>query len=94
MVNCWAQEYAARPTAKEIVSLLQSPDCLKLTNTYNTSLRNNVVSTALVVTVEDQQSLWLAHTTDNKYKVAKYGFTNGEYSANLCKVESSIKAIN
>ena len=85
-MNCWAQEYAARPTAQEIVSILQSPDCLKLTNTYNTQLRNSVVSTALVVTVEDQQSLWLACISDNKYKVTKYEFTNTEYSVDLCKV--------
>ena len=86
MVNCWAQEYAARPTAQEIVSILQSPDCLKLTNTYTTELPYSVVSAALVVTVEDQQSLWLAHISDNKYKVAKYEFTNTEYSNDLCKV--------
>ena len=86
-MKCWAQEYAARPTAQEIVSILQSPDCLKLTNTYNTKLPYSAVSAALVVTVEDQQSLWLAHTTtDNKYKVAKYKFTITEYSTDLCKV--------
>ena len=85
-MNCWAQEYADRPTAQEIVSILQSPDCLKLTNTYNTELPYNVVSTALVVTVKGQQSLWLAHISDNKYKVTKYGFINTEYSTDLCKV--------
>jgi len=86
VVNCWAQEYADRPTAQEIVFILQSPDCLKLTNTYNTELPYSVVSTALVVTVEDRQSLWLAHISDNKYKVTKYEFTNTEYSIDLCKV--------
>ena len=86
MVNCWAQEYAARPTAQEIVSILQSPDCLKLTNTYNTELPCSVVSAALVVTVEDQQTLWLAHFNDNRYKVTIYGFTDPEYSTDLCKV--------
>ena len=68
-MNCWAQEYAARPTAQEIVSILQSPDCLKLTNTYNTGLPYSVVSAALVVTVEGQQSLWLAHTTTDRHSV-------------------------
>ena len=58
VVNCWAQDYASRPTAQEIISILQSPDCLKLTNTCNTELPYSVVSAALVVTVEDQQSLW------------------------------------
>ena len=86
MVNCWAQEYAARPTAQEIVSILQSPDCLKLTNTYNTELPYSVVSAALVVTVEDQQSLWLAHTTDYKYKVTIYEFTDPEESTDICMV--------
>ena len=79
MVNCWAQEYAARPTAQEIVSILQSPDCLKLTNTYNTELPYSVVSAALVVTVEDQQSLWLAHTTnDGDCEVSVYEFAKPE----------------
>ncbi|XP_065916792.1 leucine-rich repeat serine/threonine-protein kinase 1-like isoform X1 [Dysidea avara] len=79
VVNCWAQEYAARPTAQEIVSILQSPDCLKLTNTYNTELPYSVVSAALVVTVEDQQSLWLAHTTnDGDCEVSVYEFAKPE----------------
>ena len=74
MVNCWAQEYASRPTAQEIVSILQSPDCLKLTNTYNTELPYSVASAALVVSVEDQQSLWVAHTNYNGYSVTVYKF--------------------
>ena len=79
MVNCWAQEYVARPTAHEIVSVLQSPDCLKLTNTYNTELPYSAVSAALVVTVEDQQSLWLAHTTnDGDCEVSVYEFVKLE----------------
>ena len=86
VVNCWAQEYASRPTAQEIVSILQSPDCLKLTNTYNTELSYSVVSATLVVTVDDQQLLWVAHTTDNKYKVTMYGFSDPECSSDLCTV--------
>jgi len=95
VVNCWAQEYADRPTAQEIVSMLQSLDCLKLTNTYNTELPYSVVSAALVVSVEDQQSLWLAHTTtDNKYKVTKYEFTSTKYSSDLLKVRFLLIIIN
>ena len=74
MVNCWAQEYTARPSAKEIVSILQSPDCLKLSNAYNTELPYSAVSAALVVTVDDQQSLWLAHSINGQHKVTVYGF--------------------
>ena len=85
-MNCWAQEYADRPTAREIFSMLQSPDCLKLTNTYNTGLSYSVVA-ALVVTTENQQSLWLAHsTTDLKYKVTIYEFTDPEESTDICVV--------
>ena len=72
MVNCWAQEYAARPSAREVVSILQSPDCLKLSNAYNTELPYSAVSAAVVVTVDDQQSLWLAHSIDDQYKVTVY----------------------
>ena len=74
VVNCWAQEYAARPSAHEIVSILQSPDCLKLSNAYNTELPYSAVSAALVVTVDDQQSLWLAHSIDDQHKVTVYEF--------------------
>ena len=74
MFKCWAQEYAARPSAQEIVSILQSPDCLKLSNAYNTELPYNAVSAALVVTVDDQQSLWLAHSIDDQHTVTVYEF--------------------
>ena len=82
MVNCWAQEYAARPSAREIVSILQSPDCLKLTNAYNTELPYSAVSAAVVVTVDDQQSLWLAH----KNKIDVYKFTGPNSSVDFVKV--------
>ena len=72
--SCWAQEYTARPSAQEIVSILQSPDCLKLSNAYNTELPYSAVSAALVVTVNDQQSLWLAHSIDGQHKVTVYEF--------------------
>ena len=74
MVNCWAQEYAARPSAQEIVSMLQSPDCLKLSSVCKTKLNYNTVSAALVVTVDDQQSLWLSHSIDDHYEVTVYEF--------------------
>ena len=74
VVNCWDQECTARPSAQEIVSILQSPDCLKLSNTYNTELPYSAVSAALVVTVDDQQSLWLAHSIDGQHKVTVYEF--------------------
>ena len=74
MVNCWAQDYTVRPSAQEIVSILQSPDCLKLSNAYNTELPYSAVSAAVVVTVDDQQSLWLAHSIDDQYKVTVYEF--------------------
>jgi len=86
VVNCWAQEYADRPSAQEIVSMLQSPDCLNLTNTYNTELPCSAVSAVLVVTADDLQSFWVAHTTDNKYKVTIYEFIDPEFSIDLCKV--------
>ena len=74
MVNCWAQDYAARPSAQEIVSILQSPDCLKLSNAYNTELPYSAVSAAVVVIVDDQQSLWLAHSIDDQHTVTVYEF--------------------
>ena len=86
VVNCWAQEYTARPTAQEIVSILQSPDCLKLTNTYNTELPYSVVSAALVVTVEDQQSLWLAYISDGECKVTVYRFAELACSVHMTMV--------
>ena len=95
VVNCWAQEYAARPSAGEIVSILQSPDCLKLSNAYNTTnLPYSTVSAALVVTVDDQQSLWLAHSVNNQHIVTVYGFSE-ELSSNMfnkvtaCVLEAS-----
>ena len=55
--------------------MLQSQaDCLKLSNAYNTELPYNAVSAALVVTVDDQQSLWLAHNMDGQYTVTVYEF--------------------
>ena len=82
MFNCWAQEYADRPSAGEIVSMLQSPDCLKLSNVYNTELPYSAVSAALVVTVDDQQSLWLAH----KNKIEVYKFAAPDSSIGFFKV--------
>ena len=94
MVNCWVQEYASRPTAQEIVSILQSPDCLKLTNTYNTELPYSVVSAALVVTVEDQQSLWVAHTTDDgEHKVTVYKFAELGSSVHMTVVCSETMCV-
>ena len=83
VVNCWAQEYAARPSAQEIVSILQSPDCLKLSNAYNTELPYSAVSAALVVTVDDQQSLWLAHSIDDQHTVTVYEFNGLNGGSNL-----------
>ena len=91
MVNCWAQEYAARPSAGEIVSILESPaDCLKLSNAYNTELPYSAVSAALVVTVDDQQSLWLALSMDSQPKLTIYKFYElpGPSFTDLYKVHS------
>ena len=74
MVNCWAQDYTARPSAQEIVSVLESPDCLKLSNAYNTELPYTVVSAALLVTVDGQQSLWLGYSDEDEYTVTVYEF--------------------
>ena len=74
MVNCWAQEYAARPSAREIVSILHSRDCLKLSNVLKPELPYSAVSAAMVVTVDDQQSLWLAYSTDDQHTVTVYEF--------------------
>ena len=82
MVNCWAQEYAVRPSAQEIVSILQSPDCLKLTNAYKTEIPHSAVSSAVVVTGDDQQSLWLAH----KNKISVYKFTGPNNSVDFIQV--------
>ena len=87
VVNCWAQEYATRPSAGDILSILQSPaDCLKLSNAYNTELPYSAVSAALVVTVDDQQSLWLAHSMDGQHKVTVYEFSEALSSNTLYKV--------
>ena len=83
MINCWAQEYAARPTAQDIISILQSPDCLKMFNAYNSELPSNTVSAALVVTVDDHQSLWLAHSNDDQHKVAVYNFVEATSSSTV-----------
>ena len=88
MFKCWAQDYAARPSAREIVSTLESPDCLKLSNTLNTELPYSSVSAALVVTVNDQQSLWLAHSVNNQYKVTVYQLSEGLSSTSFNKVTS------
>ena len=82
MVNCWAQEYAARPSAQEIVSILQSPDCLKLTKVHNTELPYSAVSAAVVVSSDEQQSLWLAH----KNRIDVYKFTGPNNSVDFIKV--------
>jgi len=88
VVNCWAQEYGARPSAKKIVSILQSPDCLKLSNVHNTEIPYSTVSTALVITDDDQQSLWLAHCVNSQYKVTVYEFAklDGPSFTDLFKV--------
>ena len=91
MFNCWAQEYAARPSAGEIVSILESPaDCLKLSNAYNTELPYSAVSAALVVTVDNQQSLWLAH----KNKIEVYKFSDPDNSIGFFKVNYLHTACN
>ena len=82
VINCWAQEYAARPSAREIFSILQSPNCLKLSNVLKTELPYSAVSAAVVVTVDDQQSLWLAHSIDDQHKVSVYEF-NGLNNTSL-----------
>ena len=93
MVNCWAQEYAARPSAGEIVSILESPaDCLKLSNAYNTELPYSAVSAALVVTVDDQQSLWLAHSINGQHKVTVYEFSEALSSTMFYKVMMYLKS--
>lgn len=86
MFKCWAQDYAARPSAEEIVSLLQSPDCLKLSNVLRTELPYSAVSAAVVVTVDDQQSLWLAHSIDDQHKVTVYELSEGLSSTSFNKV--------
>ena len=92
MVNCWAQEYAARPSAGEIVSMLESPaDCLKLSNAYNTELPYSAASAALVVTVDDQQSLWLAHSINEEHKVTMYRFSEPPSSTMFYKVMMYLK---
>ena len=95
MVKCWAQEYAARPTARDIISILQSPDCLKLLNAYNSELHSNTVSAALVVTVDDQQALWLAHNNDDQYEVAVYNFVEATScsTVQIVKVNSHMQDI-
>ena len=68
--------------------MLQSADCLKLSNAYNTELPYSAVSAALVVTIDDQQSLWLAHNMNGQYTVTVYEFYgNMIYSryAYVCK---------
>ena len=82
VVNCWAQEYAARPSAKEIVSILKSPNCLKLSNVLKTELPYSAVSAAVVVTIDERQSLWLAHSIDDQHKVSVYEF-NGLNNTSL-----------
>ena len=86
MFKCWAQDYAARPSAQEIISILQSPDCLKLSNALKTELPYSTVSAAVVVTVDDQQSLWLAHSVDDQYKVTVYELSEGLSSTSFNKV--------
>ena len=88
MFKCWAQDYAARPSAREIVSMLQSCDCLKLSNVLKTELPYSTVSAAVVVTVDDQQSLWLAHSTDDKHTVTVYELSDRLSSTSFNKVTS------
>ena len=93
MINCWAQEYAARPSAQEIISTLhgQSPDCLKLSSTYvyNTELPYSAVSAVVVVTTDDQQSLWLAHSIDDQHTIAVFEFYEPN-SSGLYKVVTKL----
>ena len=74
MVRCWAQEYASRPSAREIISILQSCDSLKLSSVLKTKLPYSAVSAALVVTVDKIKSLWLAHSCNDQHNVAVYEF--------------------
>ena len=90
MFNCWAQEYTARPSAQEIASILQSPDCLKLSNAYNTELSYSTISAALVVTVNKQQSLWLAHSIDDQHKVMVYEFSETLSATTFQKVAKKL----
>ena len=91
VVNCWAQEYAARPSAQEITSILQSPDCLQLLNAYNSELLSNTVSVALVVTVDDHQSVWLAHSSEDQYKVTVYEFVEATTDSSVQMVKVNIQ---
>ena len=66
--------------------MLQSPDCLKLSNAYDTELPYNTVSAALVVTVDDQRSLWLAQHTNYQHTVTVYEFNEVLSSIRFYKV--------
>ena len=92
VINCWAQEYAARPSAREIVSILESPNCLKLSNVLRTELPYSAVSAAVVVTIDDQQSLWLAHSIEDQHKVSVYEFNglNNTSLADLHEVTTQV----
>ena len=91
MVNCWAQEYAARPTAQDIISILQSPDCLKMLNAYNSELPSNTVSAALMVTINDQQSLWLAHNNGDQCKVTVHNFVEATSHSTVQMIKVNTK---
>jgi len=86
--KCWAQDYAARPSAEEIVSMLKSANCLKLSNVLDTEIPFSAVSAALVVSVDDKQSLWLAHSIDNQHKVTVYGLSEDLSSTSFSKVQT------
>ena len=88
MFKCWAQDYAARPSAEEIVSMLKSADCLKLSNILDTEIPFSAVSTALVVSVDNKQSLWLAHSIDNQHKVTVYELSEDLSSTSFSKVQT------
>ena len=92
VVSCWAQDYASRPSAREILSVLQSCDSLKLSSVLKTELPYSTVSAALVVTADKAQSLWLAHTINDQYNVTVYEFygLDGPSLNDLYKVYSYI----
>ena len=86
VLKCWAQDIAVRPSAQEIVSALQSPDCLKLLNAHDTQIPYSAVSAALVVTLSDRHLLWLAHSIDNQYKMTVYELSETLSSTTFSKV--------
>ena len=68
------------------MSILQSPNCLKLTKAHNTELPYSTVCCAVVVTVDDQQSLWLAY----KSRIDVYKFIGPNSTVDFIKVRSYV----